>query len=247
LNYDGVIETFCENNGISYSDGFDPYWNPNNFDTKDVKIFKLHGSLYWFKTEKDKILRVPVKGLEVTNLRYLSDETLSEMIIYPALQKDKNSEVYLWIHNRFLFELNEAHTCVVMGYSFRDKEVRENLLGAMNTNPDLWLIVVSPNATKHKNEYLRPNLEIASRILTIDRQVEEIIGDRKIGGYIDSLNTVRSVEQDIWREQAYSIDYLKDKIGQVVSMYGSVGKREQIHHSDRIEWINSKIAQRVVG
>src|SRR2546422_9786330 len=43
VNYDGIIEAFCEKKGINYTDGFAPSWNAKLFDSADMKIFKLHG------------------------------------------------------------------------------------------------------------------------------------------------------------------------------------------------------------
>jgi hypothetical protein len=58
------------------------------------------------------------------------------------------------------------------------------------------------------------------------------------------MSARRDREQGVWREQAYSTEYLRDKVNQVISAYESVGKTDQINHKDRIDWINSKIAQR---
>ena len=212
LNYDGVVETFCETNNLSYSDGFDPYWNPQHFDGKIVKVFKLHGSLFWFKTEKGKVIKIPAKGLDITNLRYLSDESLSEMMIYPTLQKKKDTEIYLWIRSKFLSELKKARTCIVVGYSFRDKDIREVVLSSMNANPDLWLVLVSPSASQHKKSYFNGNLDISSRILAIDRKVEDVIEKRIIREYIDSLNSTRGFEMAHWKEQASSCEPLRQKL-----------------------------------
>ena len=53
LNYDGTVEIFCEERGIKYTDGFEPDWNIKRFDDDESKInlYKLHGSLYWFRTK----------------------------------------------------------------------------------------------------------------------------------------------------------------------------------------------------
>ena len=65
LNYDGVVDLFCERHDIEYSDGFTPYWNPQSFDDSSIfmKIYRLHGSLYWFKTSNEKVMKVPIIGL----------------------------------------------------------------------------------------------------------------------------------------------------------------------------------------
>jgi hypothetical protein len=67
-----VVEAFCESNNISFSDGFTPYWDPEHFEDKRVNIFKLHGSLYWFKTESGRIFKVPIKGLNLSKLKHLT-------------------------------------------------------------------------------------------------------------------------------------------------------------------------------
>lgn len=96
LNYDGVLEILCEKNDIYYYDGFGPTWDTNGFDEEKygLRIYKLHGSLYWLKSNSGKIIRVPIKGINTDDIRYLPDDSLSEMMIYPALQKEKYTEVY---------------------------------------------------------------------------------------------------------------------------------------------------------
>lgn len=172
LNYDGLVEAFCESNSIIFSDGFSPYWDPEHFSGKRVNIFKLHGSLYWFKTESGKIFKVPVKGLNLSKLKHLTDESLSEVMIYPVLQKNKQSQVYLWLHNKFLDELKTTDTCVVIGYSFRDEDVRNSIIDSLKINGKLWLIVISPNANSNKKEHFKEqDLEIRSRVFCIDKTV----------------------------------------------------------------------------
>src|SRR5438876_1432319 len=63
LNYDGIIENYCEKSHLEYRDGFDPGWNPSRFNDEDSKInlYKLHGSLYWLRTKSVKIVKIPIK------------------------------------------------------------------------------------------------------------------------------------------------------------------------------------------
>jgi hypothetical protein len=57
LNHDTVLEQYLSQNGIQVTDGFgEPlnevrYWNPNLFETgsSKVRLFKLHGSVNWFR------------------------------------------------------------------------------------------------------------------------------------------------------------------------------------------------------
>lgn len=69
LNYDGIIESYCEKNNLTYTDGFDPFWNPAKFnDNNDVNLFKIHGSLYWIRPKFGKPFRVPLRGLKISQV-----------------------------------------------------------------------------------------------------------------------------------------------------------------------------------
>ncbi len=245
LNYDGTIEIFCEKYNINFSDGFDLYWNPDSFVNAKVNIFKLHGSLYWFRTESGKIIKVPAKGLTVSFLRYLSDEQLSEMMIYPALKKNKQSEVYLWLHGTFINELNKATTCVIIGYSFRDEDIVNNLVDALDRNPKLWLLIISPNATDYKNKHFNQNLDHASRVVTLSKKIEDVVTERKLDKYIGGLDNARGNENTMWIRLAETDGtqddgIIKDAIGRYSNIYG----QDPIKHEDRIKWINEETLQK---
>ena len=243
LNYDGTIEIFCEKNNIDFSDGFNQYWDPKSFEKTKVNLFKLHGSLYWFRTESGKIIKVPVKGLTVRSLKYLSDESVSEMMIYPALQKNKQSEVYLWLHGTFINQLNVATTCIIIGYSFRDEDIVNNIIDALNRNPDLWLIIISPNASDYKNKHFT-HPDLASRVVTISKKIQDVVTNRKLDGYIQSLKTARAIENDMWKRQYSSPDRV-DAIEKTINNYRRIGYVDPIQHEDRIRWINEKLAKRI--
>jgi SIR2-like protein len=55
-NYDICIERFCELNNKKYFDGLDGEWNSIKFKdrNKDVRLYKLHGSVTWSRSEKGK-------------------------------------------------------------------------------------------------------------------------------------------------------------------------------------------------
>lgn len=201
LNYDATIEVFCERNNITCTDGFSPDWNPKNFDHSTINLFKLHGSLYWFKSEFGKIIRVPLKGISASSVRYLGDEAVSEMMIYPALQKSKESEVYSWLSQKFIQSLNSASTCVVVGYSFRDIEILNLIQDAMYRNPNLWLVISSPRASS-KREMWPNHDEIISRILMFDMDARKAISERHLQSNLRLLEEARNLEKEVWRKQA---------------------------------------------
>ena len=247
LNYDGLVEAFCESNDLSYSDGFGPYWDPENFNGKKVNVYKLHGSLYWFKTASGKMLRVPIKGMNLDKMKHLTDEPLSEIMIYPALRKNKQSQVYLWLHNKFLEELKKTDTCVIVGYSFRDEDIRNAIVDSLKVNKKLWLIVISPNSLQRREEFFKnEDEEIISRIFCINKSVEEVVSDRKIKRYIDTLGYARSNEKSMWDSLALDHTIDKSKVNAVVSGYRNVGP-DSIPHEIRIQWIRNKFNRRKIN
>ncbi|MCH8833610.1 MAG: SIR2 family protein [Thaumarchaeota archaeon] len=203
LNYDGTIEIFCEQKGIKYTDGFDPDWNTERFDDKtNVHLYKLHGSLYWFKTESNKIIKIPIKGLKISEIRYLTDEQVSEMMIYPALNKNKGSGIYSWLDQQFKDQLKNSDICVIIGYSFRDDDIRESIIESMSTNNDLWLIIVSPHASKHKDDVFIDDEKIRSRILTMDMDFKTAITDRALSNVLTRIEAPRKKEIIVKRAQS---------------------------------------------
>lgn len=238
MNYDGSIEIFCDKHDLSYSDGFDPYWNPKIFDEVDIQIFKLHGSLYWLRSDSGKLFKVPLKGLDVDKVAYQTDEQVTEMMIYPALHKNKQSEVYLWLFRKLIDELDDARTCIVIGYSFRDAEIRENIIDAMNRNPKLWLVLVNPMASKLKTLFFDSlDEETASRIVTMDIKSHEAITDRLIHKYLANLETVKKREEEMWAYQSRTRVRLDRDWTWVLNNYASIG------HFDRISLIYEKLSK----
>ena len=79
--------------------------------------------------------------------------------------------------------MNKATTCVIIGYSFRDQDIVDNIIDALNRNPYLWLVIISPNASKYKNKYFTQNLELASRVVVISKKIEDVVTNRRLDEY----------------------------------------------------------------
>jgi hypothetical protein len=177
LNYDGLIDLFCEKLGISYSDGFSPFWNNIVFEDTDIKIklYRLHGCLYWFKTLSGKYIKIPVMGLDLDKVNYISSEKLSEVIIYPTIRKEKYSQVYSWLNNEFIESLQRCKLLIVVGYSFRDDDITSIIKEALYSH-GLWLLIISPNASNHsKGVFDIDNLEVRSRIMYLNASFDSIL------------------------------------------------------------------------
>lgn len=176
LNYDGMVDLFCEKYGIKYVDGFSPYWDPTIFDdlTTDIKLYRLHGCLYWFKTSSGKHIRIPLVGLDLETIRHISSEKLSEIIIYPNMNKEKYSKLYSWLNTRFIKSLHECKLLIVVGYSFRDDDITSIIKDALLSR-DMWLLIISPDARTITGDQFDFELNVKSRILRLPQKFEEVL------------------------------------------------------------------------
>ena len=238
LNYDATIEIFCEKKGIKYTDGFEPDWNPERFDDENMNLnlFKLHGSLYWFRTKSNKTIKVPMKGLQASRIKYLTDEEVSEMMIYPTLEKNKQLGVYSWLSQKFKDMLNQSDVCVIMGYSFRDSDIKESIIESLSSNPNLWLVIANPHASDYKDKIF--DGEVASRIVTMNMNMSQSLTDRNLNSYLEILKTTRLSEESTWKNQSTSQTRFDTEWSWILRNYLRIG------HHDRVKWLVEELSQR---
>lgn len=161
VNYDTCVEQLTHVSHMRYTDGFDTYWNKENFSRNfDVKHYKMHGSVIWYENKKTKeIVKIPVHAFsekKPVKLRLIYGEDVEPLLIYPAQKMEyiePLTELQLMFKERLVSE--ETRILVVVGYSFRDDYIVHMLWDAGRINNDLHIILVSPKAQKHFEEKLR--------------------------------------------------------------------------------------------
>ena len=156
-NYDRCFELAAGELGLVAIDGFS-FSQPRRFDPRffdyDIvsraagnqdtsayipgvfQYYKLHGSVDWRLTGGSVVIDANVS-------------TEDAALIYPASTKFKTSyqQPHLELMAQYLASLRQANTClVVAGFGFNDRHLSEPILAALETNPHLRVIVVSPNA-----------------------------------------------------------------------------------------------------
>jgi len=150
LNYDASIEIVCQQKEIPYTDGFDLYWNPAQFDSprNKLRLFKLHGSLLWYATSgaPRQLVKIPIRATGAHEIKFFTDEEVSDILIYPALSKEQHVEPYATLMAEFREALSKASVVVAIGCSFRDQYIKQIILERMLLNPELQLVVVDPDA-----------------------------------------------------------------------------------------------------
>ena len=146
LNYDTAIEVFCAKHRLAYRDGFGEDWNPKVFDDQnvDLLLFKLHGSVTWYRTDRGRFLKIPVM-LKDSTVRLITTERATALMLYPA-QKLAYVEPLFELLLQMKKRLATCQFLVAVGYSFRDDHVRQILWDVARVSPEFTVILISPDA-----------------------------------------------------------------------------------------------------
>ncbi len=156
MNYDTCIEMLCMKHKLTYTDGFGLYWEPENFEKKfDIKLFKLHGSIIWYLTDKENYVKLPVEMGERKEILLITGETALPFILYPTGRKWEYAEPLEHLITEFREHLKSADICIVVGYSFRDDDIRHIFFEAAKENPNLTIVLISLDAGTVFEEKLR--------------------------------------------------------------------------------------------
>jgi len=167
LNYDLLFEQAASKNGYVVIDGFSFSYprrfngvnydydivlrnnsrivNEENYATSVFQLYKPHGSLDWEKRKlgtEEYILKTP--------------ETKQPLMIYPNRNKYESSyeQPYFEMMSRFQQELRKQNTfLIVIGFSFYDMHIKAMIYEALNVNPSINLLMVSPDVEK-ENSFL---------------------------------------------------------------------------------------------
>ncbi len=155
LNYDTCIEQFCNLYKKDYVDGFDVHWNPDLFDIDrpDIRLYKLHGSVMWYRTNKGNYVKLIVSP-RGNKVNLITGEEAESLMLYP-MRKFDYYEPLIELLLLFKKKLEKAKVVIVVGYSFRDKHIKQIFWDAANRNKELVVFLISPNAFQIYLEQLR--------------------------------------------------------------------------------------------
>ncbi|MBX3328976.1 MAG: SIR2 family protein [Nitrospira sp.] len=161
LNYDCCVEEACRLGGIDWTTGFDPTaktWSPNLFQSqnKGINLYKLHGSLHWFMTQDTRTRSVEPQNPQVLmelspteNQHLPSCITVGwekpELVLGPG-SKIQPDDPFLSLLYEFRCSIKRARTCVVIGYSYKDKHINALLDSALDDRVNILDVNLSnPN------------------------------------------------------------------------------------------------------
>ncbi|WP_195198695.1 SIR2 family protein [Faecalispora jeddahensis] len=163
LNYDLLFEQAASKGGYVIIDGFSfsypRLFNGINFDydivarntnrpqseenfvAKVIHLYKPHGSLDWDKVKVSDDEENVIKSSNPSN----------PLMIYPSNTKFEHSyeQPYFEMISRFQQELRTKNTLLlIIGFSFYDKHIKAMIYEALNVNPSITVVVISPSVKK---------------------------------------------------------------------------------------------------
>ena len=99
-----------------------------------VNIWKVHGSLDWFKTKDDEDVQIP--------LRYTIPDKFVPLIVTPGLSKyyETHNEPYRTIFTQADKEIEEANGFLCIGYGFNDIHVQPKLITQIKNNKPIIVL-----------------------------------------------------------------------------------------------------------
>lgn len=174
-NYDLAIEKLHEGGRVELTDGFNrdkyikPIWSRDEYDYyqpsgggEDVVLFKLHGSVDWVSTPQ---------GIQRVDIPTRNPGGAKTVIAYPSrLKKEIHEEPFRTNYDYLIACLLHAKLCVVIGFSFRDQEIVEELHLAMELNDELELMIIDPKADEIKKR-LQSKLDIEGYKLQLPNSI----------------------------------------------------------------------------
>jgi hypothetical protein len=195
FNYDTCIEMFCAINKLQYQDGFDVYWNPDNFRSKnaDVRLYKMHGSVIWYRSDRGGYIKLPIMSGD-SSVELITGERAETLMLYPMQKWDYSEPLLeLLLETKRRLESKDYKLLIVAGYSFRDEYVCKMLWDVARKNRGLHIVIVDPVAheiyhekLKYYNRLLKTSSSLDERVICLPYKFDEVLSYLK-DYYLKSL------------------------------------------------------------
>lgn len=198
LNYDICIEQFCNIQKLIWKDGFDVYWNQNTFinSNSNVNLYKLHGSVMWYKSDIGDYIKLPVMT-ELSEIQLITGERAENLMLYPMQKWDYVEPIFeLLLRAKALLESKNCRYLIAIGYSFRDDHVRDILWDSARKNKEIHLIIVDPNAyslyenrLKYYNNSIKTRSSLFGKVICLPYKFEDVLPFYLKNYYLNNLRS----------------------------------------------------------
>lgn len=211
VNYDTVIEQFCAENRLNFTDGFDEAWNPKLFDDEknfDIKLFKIHGSITWYKTEYNRFIKSLVDNKQGNSdkIELITGEKAENLMIYPAQKYEYYEPLFELLMKMKDNLIKSCDILFIVGYSFRDYHIRQLIWDVARKNKDMFIVLISPDSWQIYKSRLRSydndNKILSSvndRVICLPFYFEKILPS--LNDFIKELNNANEQYKDCTKKE----------------------------------------------
>lgn len=196
LNHDLLLETYLDQQNISFQDGFGKsengvrYWE-NNFLEKN-NLLKLHGSINWFTLQFnggswfDERIGIVLDGdidhSRNKDGRLMRSRPPEPLILTGTFNKvgEYTGSIYSDIYSTFKTLLKTTNYLVVSGYSFGDKGINTAIVEWLFNNIRNKIVVIHPDSSRLLKQVARRAIQrIANDIApenftTLAKSIEKV-------------------------------------------------------------------------
>ncbi len=152
-NYDRLAEYACEKNNSYHYTGFTSGFCRTKISKdlikvgRKVNIWKVHGSLGWFRDSKGTLIGLP-------NIKTIPKGLFPE-IVTPGIEKYKKThlEPYRTIIQEADKALEDNNSYICIGYGFNDEHIQEKLVNKCIQN-NSKLIIITRTLTKATKKFI---------------------------------------------------------------------------------------------
>ncbi len=160
-NYDRVAEFACNSKNVLFQTGFAPgyvqKWESTGRvkfmhaakPSRVVKIWKVHGSLDWFRTTGERTIGLPVFELP-------SAESYTPLIVTPGLNKYEKTyeDPFRTTINGADTALKRASAFLCVGFGFRDQHIHPKIIERCRER-NVPTVVLARTLTDEAKDFLR--------------------------------------------------------------------------------------------
>ncbi|MVA58522.1 MULTISPECIES: SIR2 family protein [Rhizobium/Agrobacterium group] len=159
-NYDRVVEFACNSAGLLFQTGFAPgylqKWESTGGvsfqrggkEARVVKIWKVHGSLDWFRTSDDRTIGLPVFTLPQNGI--------VPLIVTPGLNKYEKTyeDPFRTTINGADDALKRASAFLSVGFGFRDQHIHPKIIERCREK-NVPIVVLARTLTEEAKSFLK--------------------------------------------------------------------------------------------
>lgn len=189
-NYDRLAEYACEQENIHHYSGFSHGYRGYSAKkdylscSRQVNIWKVHGSLGWFTNSNGVIT-------SLSNINEIPDD-LTPLIVTPGIEKYRSThkEPYKTIIHESDDVMDAASAYLCVGFGFNDEHIQTKLVNRCANN-GASVIIITYELTEATKEFITN--ESTGKYLAI-----EAAEDNKSKIYSSILDEPVEVESDLW-------------------------------------------------